>query len=86
MIRLFVGLPVPAAIASAIEPIQRGVPGAKWRNRHQFHITLAFIGEVDERLAESLDTELGRISHPAFDLSLARAVRWQPARQSLARR
>ncbi|MCU0881041.1 MAG: RNA 2',3'-cyclic phosphodiesterase [Hyphomonadaceae bacterium] len=73
MIRLFVGLPVPLAIATAIEPLQRGVPGARWRNRHQFHITLGFIGEVDERTAESLDLELGQIAQPAFDLSLAGA-------------
>ena len=73
MIRLFVGLPVPAEVAAAIETIQRGVPEAKWRNRHQFHITLGFIGDVDERLAESLDIELGRIRQSPFDLSLAGA-------------
>lgn len=73
MIRLFVALPVPAPAAAAIEAIQTGVPGAKWRNRHQFHITLGFIGEVNERLAEDLDLALARIQLAPFELSLAGA-------------
>jgi RNA 2',3'-cyclic 3'-phosphodiesterase len=80
MIRLFVGLPIPPEIAAQIEPLQRGVPGAKWRNRHQFHITLAFIGSFDERFAQELDSALGAIAVAPFAISLKGAGLFGAAR------
>lgn len=73
MIRLFAGLPVPEELAPAIEAIQRGVPAARWRTREQYHITLAFIGEVAEPVAEEIDSNLGMIRLAPFDLQLTGA-------------
>lgn len=72
-LRLFAGLPVPDEIADRITPLQKGVGGAKWRPRENFHITLAFYGEMDEPTAEELDHELGRIEIAPFELRLKSA-------------
>ncbi|HIG21120.1 2'-5' RNA ligase family protein, partial [Henriciella sp.] len=61
MIRLFAGLPVPDDIAYRLEPLQKGVDGARWRDRSHFHVTLGFFGEMSEPLAEELDVEIGEL-------------------------
>jgi RNA 2',3'-cyclic 3'-phosphodiesterase len=73
MIRLFAGLPVPEELAPGIEAIQCGVPGARWRTREHYHITLAFIGEVHEHVAEEIDSNLGRVRSAPFRLQLTAA-------------
>lgn len=68
--RLFVAIPVPAHVVQGIMLIQGGVPGARWLNREQLHLTLRFIGEVDGRDAAMLDDALAGIEAPAFTLQL----------------
>ena len=68
--RLFVALDVPATVAQSLLVIQGGVPGARWMNRDQLHLTLRFIGEVDGRDAAMLDAALEGIAAPAFALQL----------------
>ena len=69
-LRLFAALPVPEDIGETLKPLMKGVPGARWRPRENFHITLRFFGEMDERQAEDLDAELAAIQAPAFTLGL----------------
>lgn len=71
MIRLFVGLALPEAIVSALDRLTSGMPGARWVEPENFHITLRFIGEVDEVDAEDIHHELTRVRAPRFSLSLA---------------
>jgi 2'-5' RNA ligase len=75
MIRLFAGLPVPGDIADRLEPLQTGLGGARWRERHHFHVTLGFFGEVNEPVAHELDAEIGRITTPQFDMEVV-GVGW----------
>ena len=49
VMRLFVALPIPDAVAQRLMLMQGGVPGARWQSREQLHLTLRFIGEVDGR-------------------------------------
>jgi RNA 2',3'-cyclic 3'-phosphodiesterase len=70
MLRLFVALPVPDHIADQVVPTQRGLDGAKWSPRENLHITLRFLGDVDERCAEEVDGALGDIRIAPFDLEL----------------
>ncbi|WP_417479175.1 RNA 2',3'-cyclic phosphodiesterase [Maricaulis maris] len=72
-LRLFAALPVPDSLHAEIARLQKGVPGARWRPRENFHITLRFFGTVDERQAEDLDAELAHIAMPPFDLALLRS-------------
>ena len=70
MIRLFAGLPVPDDIADRIAPLQKGVDGARWRDRSHFHVTLGFFGEIAEPVAAELDAEIGKLLSPQFDLEV----------------
>lgn len=71
MLRLFAALPVPNDVADAITCVQRGLEGAKWSPRQNLHITLRFIGDVNERQAEDIDAALGEILAKPFELELA---------------
>jgi len=70
MIRLFVALALPDAVAQGLAMLEGGVPGARWRAREQLHLTLRFIGEVDGRDAADIDDALATIAAPAFTLAL----------------
>jgi 2'-5' RNA ligase len=70
MIRLFVALALPDEVAQSLSMLQFGVPGARWSTREQLHLTLRFIGEVNERDASDLDETLAGISAPRFTLQL----------------
>ncbi|HTK80200.1 MAG TPA: RNA 2',3'-cyclic phosphodiesterase [Rhizomicrobium sp.] len=70
MIRLFVALALPDAVAQSLLAMQSGVPGARWMSREQLHLTLRFIGEVDERDANGIDEALASISASRFALEL----------------
>jgi len=70
MIRLFAAIKVPDDIAEGLRRRQQGLPGARWRPLEAFHLTLRFIGEVAEPVAEDLDAELAAISVEALTLRL----------------
>jgi 2'-5' RNA ligase len=72
MLRLFVALALPEAVTAALERLTfDGMPGARWVEPENMHITLRFIGEVDEHDAEEIHHELSRVRAPPFSLSLA---------------
>jgi 2'-5' RNA ligase len=71
MIRLFTAVAIPAEVGEHLLSRQHGIEGARWRPREAFHITLKFIGDVQETQAAELDAELQAIAAPAFDLELA---------------
>ncbi|MEO0883330.1 MAG: RNA 2',3'-cyclic phosphodiesterase [Pseudomonadota bacterium] len=66
--RLFAALPIRPDIADLVVPLQKGVTGASWRPRENFHITLRFFGDVDHTLARQLDEEIAAI--PARQMKL----------------
>jgi 2'-5' RNA ligase len=71
VIRLFVGIAVPEAVAELLTPLAGGFPGARWSPPENLHITLRFAGEVAESVAEDLDSSLAAVSVPTFDVTLA---------------
>lgn len=70
MIRLFVALPLPAAIKTQLAMLSGGIPGAKWVPPENYHLTLRFIGEVESWRAQEVDDALANIRAPSFELSL----------------
>ncbi len=70
MIRLFIALALPDSVAQTLLLLESGVPGARWQDREQLHITLRFIGEVDGRDATGIDDALSAIAAPRFSLQL----------------
>ena len=71
MIRLFAGLALPQPVRQTLAFMQGGIPGARWTAEANHHLSLAFIGEVEEPVAEDIDAALVEIHAPAFDLALA---------------
>ncbi|MBM1175119.1 RNA 2',3'-cyclic phosphodiesterase [Microvirga arabica] len=59
MPRLFTGIQIPAEIALALSGFRGGLPGARWVEPENYHITLRFIGDIDERMADDVTSILG---------------------------
>lgn len=70
MIRLFVALDLPADVRERLSGLGGGVPGALWVDQQNFHLTLRFIGDVDDDVAEDIAAALAEVTAPAFDLVL----------------
>ncbi len=71
MLRLFAGIPLPLTVRDRLSLLQVGMPGARWVAASNLHLTLVFIGEVDEGTAEDIDGALTGIRAPAFELTLS---------------
>lgn len=71
MHRLFVAITPPSDVIDALGDLQTGVRGARWLPDENFHLTLAFIGEVDRHGLEEAASALAAVAAPAFDLKLS---------------
>lgn len=76
MLRLFVGIGLPPELKLRLSLLCAGMPGARWVDPGNYHLTLRFIGEVDEGLASDIDAALAQIRAPRFDLALAGIGHW----------
>jgi 2'-5' RNA ligase len=70
MPRLFTGVEIPSDIGQALSTLRGGLPGARWINPENYHLTLRFIGDVDDTVAHEVASLLGRVKRGAFDLHL----------------
>jgi RNA 2',3'-cyclic 3'-phosphodiesterase len=76
---LFVAIAVPDAVAGDLEasvaPLRPGRSDLRWTGREAWHLTLAFLGEVDETVIGRLTPRLARAAarHPQLMLSLGGA-------------
>jgi RNA 2',3'-cyclic 3'-phosphodiesterase len=70
MPRLFTGVEIPSDIGQALGMLRGGLPGARWITPDNYHLTLRFIGDVDDMIAQEVALMLGRIRRGAFDLHL----------------
>ncbi|HOP39512.1 MAG TPA: RNA 2',3'-cyclic phosphodiesterase [Geobacteraceae bacterium] len=80
MYRLFVAIDLPEDVRAEIRDLQRVIPGVKWVDMAQFHLTLRFIGDADEALFDRIRDELSGIKSPPFSLSL-RGVGYFPPKR-----
>ncbi|MFQ5955434.1 MAG: RNA 2',3'-cyclic phosphodiesterase [Kiloniellales bacterium] len=81
MIRLFVAIPLPEDLRQRLGGLCAGVPGAKWVRPENLHLSLRFIGEVEETLMDDIDGALGRIRSPAFEVTFREVGRFETGRQ-----
>ncbi|MDH3195501.1 MAG: RNA 2',3'-cyclic phosphodiesterase [Hyphomicrobiales bacterium] len=70
MPRLFTALEIPADIAFSLSLLRGGLPGARWIDPENYHVTLRFIGNVDGPVANDVADALRQISRPSFELAL----------------
>jgi 2'-5' RNA ligase len=71
MLRLFVGIGFPPELKLQLSLLCHGVPGAKWVDPGNFHLTLRFIGEISEDVAADVDDALSRLRARRFTLNIA---------------
>ena len=74
MHRLFVALRPPPDIRDALVDVMDELPGARWQDEEQVHVTLRFIGEVERHQAEDIAAALATVSAPALRSA---TVRWR---------
>ncbi|MHB2207264.1 RNA 2',3'-cyclic phosphodiesterase [Methylobacterium sp. CM6257] len=71
MPRLFTGLAVPPEIADALKAYQGGLPGARWIEPGDFHVTLRFLGDVEATVADDVVEALGEMrARPLLTVTL----------------
>ncbi|MFC5386924.1 RNA 2',3'-cyclic phosphodiesterase [Aquamicrobium segne] len=71
MPRLFTALEIPGNVALSLSLLRGGLPGARWIDTENYHITLRFIGDVEGHVADEIADALDRVRRPSFSLSLA---------------
>ena len=70
MPRLFTALEIPPHVAQSLAMMRGGLPGARWIDPENYHLTLRFIGDIDDALAHEIAGMLGRVRRMAFELRL----------------
>ena len=68
MPRIFTGLELPANVAQSLATLRGGLPGARWIDPENYHLTLRFIGDVDDTVAREVASLLGKVSRPPLEL------------------
>ncbi|CAB4324821.1 RNA 2',3'-cyclic phosphodiesterase [Brucella sp. 191011898] len=71
MPRLFTALEIPRDAALSLSLLRGGLPGARWIDVENYHITLRFIGDVEGHMADEIANALDRVRRPEFMLNLS---------------
>ena len=91
MPRLFTALEIPSEIGQSLSLLRGGLPGARWITPENYHLTLRFIGDIDDALAREIAYMLGQVKRPALtcgstastpSAAISRAPWWQRSRRS----
>lgn len=70
MPRLFTGLEIPDDIRDMLASLRQPLPGARWIEPENFHVTLRFYGDVDNPTAREIESVLAGLKHDAFEIRL----------------
>ena len=68
MPRLFTGLEIPAEIGHTLSSLRGGLPGARWIDPENYHVTLRFIGDIDDRMAHEIASMLDGMRRRSFEV------------------
>ncbi|HEY4821284.1 MAG TPA: RNA 2',3'-cyclic phosphodiesterase [Xanthobacteraceae bacterium] len=70
MPRLFTALEIPAEVGRSLAMLRGGLPGARWIDPENYHLTLRFIGDINDGLAREIAFMLGNVNRLSFELRL----------------
>jgi 2'-5' RNA ligase len=75
MIRAFIALPLPEAVKKELLKVSatlRKIMDARWVSPEAMHITMKFLGDIDEKNIEGMAKKLDELSEPCqpFEMSL----------------
>jgi 2'-5' RNA ligase len=68
MPRIFIGIEIPAAVAQSLAALRGGLPGGRWIDPANYHVTLRFVGDVDDMVAHEVASMLGQVRRGPFEL------------------
>lgn len=71
MPRLFTALEIPADIAAELHGLHQPLPGARWIEPENYHVTLRFVGDIDRMQAREFAANLAEVSVDAFELTVS---------------
>jgi 2'-5' RNA ligase len=71
MFRLFTAIDLSAQYKHELVSRMGGLPHVRWQTEDQIHLTLRFIGGVEERLAEEIRLLLASIDYKPFPLKVS---------------
>jgi 2'-5' RNA ligase len=67
MPRLFTALEIPRAVGEQLSLLRGGLPGARWVDPENYHVTLRFIGDIDDALAREIAAVLEQVKRRSFE-------------------
>lgn len=70
MPRLFAGLEIPPELGQSLSSLRGGLPGARWIDPEDYHVTLRFIGDIDGVTANEVAAMLFRVNRKPFDVAV----------------
>lgn len=70
MPRLFTALEIPREVGLGLSMLRGGIAGARWIDPENYHVTLRFIGDVDDAVGRDIMHMLGEVRRAAFDIQL----------------
>jgi 2'-5' RNA ligase len=68
--RLFIAVDIPADVSDALKSVQSQIKHDGLKMTDSFHITLKFIGEVEDKQVDKIIQDLEKIQFNAFDAKL----------------
>ncbi len=71
MPRLFCALTLPTDTTMWLSSLRGGLRGARWIDPQNYHVTLRFIGDVDERTADEIAYDLSRVNRSPVSVEIA---------------
>lgn len=71
MPRLFAAIDIPPEARTALAALRSPLPGAKWVEADNIHLTLRFAGDIDNKVANELADGLGAVDVDCFELTIA---------------
>ena len=84
MPRLFTGLEIPAEIGQTLSNLRGGLPGARWIDPENYHVTLRFIGDIDGMSANEIASMLFRVDRKPFEVKVQGLMSSTDCRRSAA--
>ncbi len=84
MPRLFTGIEVPSEVGEELRLLTGGLEGARWIDPENYHITLRFIGDIDDVTASDVANLLAQTSGGSFSLRLSSVGHFGPVTKTRA--
>ncbi|MEM1377114.1 MAG: RNA 2',3'-cyclic phosphodiesterase [Pseudomonadota bacterium] len=71
MPRLFAAIEIPHHAAMMLSMLKGGLSGARWIDQENYHLTLRFMGDLENHVADEVLNELAAVKKPKFEIGLS---------------